>query len=130
MHNARQAEDILGWLILIFGKSIKSFNVLGKAGGLAGCRGDVLMPTHFLLQIHDELRSIVNSGLDPNEIAKLCGRTVHVGTVLTIEGTLLQDRTLLHYYSKFWRVVGLEMEGSYYVKSIERSIMGGKCFLI
>jgi hypothetical protein len=49
------------------------------------------MPTHFLLQKHDELRTVSNSGLDANQIAKLCGRDVHVGPVLTIEGTLLQD---------------------------------------
>lgn len=31
-----------------------------------GSRGDVLMPTHVLLQVHDELRTIVNAGKQPN----------------------------------------------------------------
>jgi len=120
-----QAEDILGCLILVFGHSIKSLNVLGKAGGLVGKRGDILMPTHLVLQVHDEIRTLTNSGLDPDLIAKDSQRPVHVGPVLTIEGTLLQDRTLLTYYKLFYRCVGLEMEGSYYLRSIERGIVGG-----
>ena len=34
--------------------------------------------------------------------------------MVTVEGTLLQNRTMLSYYQKIWQVIGIEMEGSYY----------------
>jgi len=72
--------------------------VVGKAGGLIGKRGDILLPSHVLLQSQDDLRPIAQTGISPEKIAKICSREVHVGTVLTIEGTLLQDRVLLNFY--------------------------------
>jgi len=72
--------------------------VVGKAGGLIGKRGDILLPSHVLLQSQDDLRPIAQTGISPENIAKICSREVHVGTVLTIEGTLLQDRVLLNFY--------------------------------
>ncbi|KXS21030.1 hypothetical protein M427DRAFT_350598 [Gonapodya prolifera JEL478] len=121
----RQAEEIIHCLILLFRTSIRSVNVLGKAGGLLGQRGDILIPTHVLLQTQDILTPITNTGLDPAKIAKMSGRTVHIGPVLTIEGTLLQNRALLHYYRRFYHAVGLEMEGSYFARRIVTAIQMG-----
>ncbi|ORX60858.1 hypothetical protein BCR36DRAFT_578930 [Piromyces finnis] len=120
-----QAEEIVHCLTLLFRKSIRSLNVVGKAGGLIGKRGDILLPSHVLLQSQDDLRPIAQTGISPEKIAKICSREVHVGTVLTIEGTLLQDRVLLNFYRKFSHCIGLEMEGSYFVRQIEQSIMRG-----
>ena len=116
-----QAEDVLASLILLFRGGIRSISVMGKAG-LTGRRGDILMPTHFLLQCTDELRSVENRGLVPEAISKMSGRTVHSGPLLTIEGTLLQNRRLLKYYHRLWRCVGLEMEGSHYARQVERGV--------
>jgi nucleoside phosphorylase len=69
------------------------------------------MPTHFLTQSEEQLRTVPNAGLDAAEIAIASGRDVHVGPVLTVDGTLMQNKALLHYYRKVWRAVGLEMEG-------------------
>lgn len=120
-----QAEEIVHCLTLLFRKSIRSLNVVGKAGGLIGKRGDILFPTHVLLQSQDDLRPIAQTGISAEQIAKICDREVHVGTVLTIEGTLLQDRVLLNFYRKFSHCIGIEMEGSFYVRQIEQSIMRG-----
>ncbi|KAL6613049.1 hypothetical protein U3516DRAFT_592157 [Neocallimastix sp. 'constans'] len=120
-----QAEEIVHCLTLLYSKSIRSLNVVGKAGGLIGKRGDILLPSHVLLQSQDDLRPIAQTGISPENIAKICSREVHVGTVLTIEGTLLQDRVLLNFYRKFSHCIGIEMEGSYFVRQIEQSIMRG-----
>jgi len=120
-----QAEEIVHCLTLLFRSSIRSLNVVGKAGGLVGKRGDILLPSHVLLQSQDDLRPIAQTGISPEKIAKICSREVHIGTVLTIEGTLLQDRVLLNFYRKFSHCIGLEMEGSYFVRQIEQSIMRG-----
>jgi len=120
-----QAEEIVHCLTLLYRSSIRSLNVVGKAGGLIGKRGDILFPSHVLLQSQDDLRPIAQTGISPEKIAKICSREVHVGTVLTIEGTLLQDRVLLNFYRKFSHCIGIEMEGSYFVRQIEQSIMRG-----
>jgi len=120
-----QAEEIVHCLTLLYRNSIRSLNVVGKAGGLIGKRGDILLPSHVLLQSQDDLRPIAQSGISPEKIAQICSREVHVGTVLTIEGTLLQDRVLLNFYRKFSHCIGIEMEGSYFVRQIEKSIMKG-----
>jgi hypothetical protein len=46
----KQAEDIIGALILIFGKNIRSVNVLGKAGAFQGKRGDLILATSLVSQ--------------------------------------------------------------------------------
>eukprot|EP00164_Ancoracysta_twista_P010826 GFYU01016471.1.p1 GENE.GFYU01016471.1~~GFYU01016471.1.p1 ORF type:complete len:116 (-),score=5.03 GFYU01016471.1:20-367(-) len=43
---------------------------------------------------------------------------VHIGSVLTVTGTLTQDRPLLNFYKKLKHCIGLEMEGSYYLQRI------------
>jgi len=121
----QQAEEIVHCLTLLYRTSIRSLNVVGKAGGLIGKRGDILLPSHVLLQSQDDLRPIAQTGISPEKIAKICSREVHIGTVLTIEGTLLQDRVLLNFYRKFSHCIGIEMEGSYFVRQIEQSIMRG-----
>lgn len=120
-----QAEDILGCLILLFGQSIRSISILGKAGALCGERGDILLPSYVLNQAGDNIFPVGNQDMDPELIAKLSGVAVHAGPVLTVGGTLLQNKILLHYYRKLWRCVGLEMEGSFYAKQIERSRLLG-----
>ena len=38
--------------------------------------------------------------------------------MLTVAGTLLQNRIMLNFYRRIWRCVGLEMEGTYYLRQI------------
>jgi hypothetical protein len=121
----QQAEEILATLLFLFGRAVRSVSVVGKAGGLAGRRGDILLPSATLLQTNDELYPIGND-LDAITVESLVpGRTVHRGPVLTVPGTLLQDRTLLHFYRSIWKCVGLEMEGSYFARQLHTAAQTG-----
>lgn len=117
----RQAGDVLCCLILLFGHAIRSVNVLGKAGGLQGKRGDIILATHLILQEDDSVTEIRNEGLSVQSLRALAGgRDVWPGGVLTVPGTLLQDRNLLHFYQRLWSCVSLEMEGSYYAGQVNK----------
>ena len=122
----QQAEEILATLLYRFGRRVASVNVLGKAGGLVGKRGDVLLPRTLLLQTNDELYRLVNPDLPAAALRELAPEVpVHEGPVLTVAGTLLQDRVLLHYYRRFWRCVGLEMEGSFFARELDSAVATG-----
>lgn len=122
----QQAEEILSNLLFVFSRSVRSVSVLGKAGGLVGHRGELLLPRATLLQNHDELYPLPNADLSEAALRKLAGgRAVHCGPVLTVTGTLLQNRPLLHFYRRIWKCVGLEMEGSFFARKLISAIETG-----
>ena len=122
----QQAEQLLASLFSLFGRRVASVSVMGKAGGLEGERGDLLLPRATLLQTNDELYPLPGCDLSAETLRRLSdGREVHEGPVLTVAGTLLQDRTLLNFYRRIWRCVGLEMEGSFFARQLQSSIMTG-----
>jgi len=122
----QQAEEILANLLYVFGRSVRSVSVLGKAGGLQGQRGDLMLPRATLLQTNDELYPLPNADLSAEALQSLStDRAVHTGPVLTVAGTLLQDRSLLHFYRRIWRCVGLEMEGSFFARRLISAIETG-----
>ncbi|MFO0660061.1 MAG: cyclic nucleotide-binding domain-containing protein [Polyangiaceae bacterium] len=113
----QQAGEILGALLTLFGRNLASVNVLGKAGALQGKRGDLLVPTAFLEQSRDLLDPMPPLAVDLERlITRVKGRGVHVGPMLTVAGTLLQNRMMLQFYKQIWRCVGLEMEGAFYFR--------------
>lgn len=125
-----QADGITRALILTFAHRIQSLNVVGKAGGLIGRRGDIQLPTELIFSkavlgedTTDEFRSSGNEDLTQARLQELIGdgRSVHVGPVITIPGTLLQNATLLRYYQQVFGCIGLEMEGSYFARQFEES---------
>jgi len=122
-----QAEHIIHQLILLFGRNIKSVNFLGKAGSLVGKRGDILIPNAFIEQAQDQYMPVRLPA--PEEIAalgRLLGdRGIHEGAMLTVKGTLLQNRLMLNFYRNLWAVKGIEMEGVYYHRQVMESIQTG-----
>ncbi len=120
----QQAEEIIGTLVSLFGRRIRSVNVLGKAGALVGRRGDVLVPTRFIEQSNDGLHPLEH--LAANETERLRKRLgpigLHIGPMLTVTGTLLQNRMMLNFYKHLWGCVGLEMEGSFYHRKLFESV--------
>lgn len=122
-----QAEHIIANLVSLFGRNLKSVNVLGKAGGLTGQRGDVLVATGFVEQRHDRFHTIPGEpSIDVERLrSQLPNRGVHVGNVLTVTGTLLQNRTMLHFNRHIWRCIGLEMEGTFYLRHVVQSMHRG-----
>ncbi len=122
----QQAGEIITNLIQLFGPNLASVNVLGKAGGLQGDRGDVLLPTAFLQQEDDLFQPLRGNSAQHQALeALLPDRGIHVGPVLTVAGTLLQNPTMLHFYRRVWRSVGLEMEGSYYHRPLQDALALG-----
>lgn len=57
-----QAEEIMRSLLLLFGRNVRSINVLGKAGSLVGTRGDILLPTAFVEQANDAFQPLPGEG--------------------------------------------------------------------
>jgi hypothetical protein len=115
-----QAEEIMRSLLLLFGRNVRSINVLGKAGALSGSRGDVLAPTAFIEQANDAFQPLPSER--PEALARLQaalpGRGVVAGPLLTVGGTLLQNRAMLNFYRRIWGCVGLEMEGIWYLRAV------------
>jgi len=122
-----QAEHIIANLSSLFGRNLASVNVLGKAGGLVGERGDLLVGTGFVEQMHDQYHPVPRGGdVDIARLARLIpDRGIHVGNLLTVTGTLLQNRKMLHFNKHIWGCVGLEMEGCYYLRHVMESMNRG-----
>lgn len=124
-----QAEQVMRVLLMLFGSNVASVNFLGKAGALLGRRGDILVPTAFIEQHSDlfqplpERASRCSDGSPAAEalVRRLPGADVHQGPMLTVDGTLLQNRAMLHFYRRIWGVVGMEMEGTHYYREILES---------
>jgi len=112
-----QAQEILRGFLPGFHSFFKGFHVIGKAGSLVGQRGDILVPTSFINQRDDRLFNLPKPYPFPNT---LHGRAVHKGVLLTVEGTLMQNRPMLHFYHNVHQVIGLEMEGYYFAREIEQ----------
>lgn len=118
----QQADEIIGTLLGLFARNLASVNVLGKAGALQGARGDLLVPTAFVEQSRDLLDPLPPSSVDPARLAaRVPGRAVHAGPMLTVPGTLLQNRVMLQFYRRLFRCVGLEMEGAFYHRRVVES---------
>ena len=122
----QQAEEILSNLLYVFGRAVCSVSVLGKAGGMVGHRGELLLPRSTLLQTNDELYPLPNADLSADMLRELAGdRAVHCGPVLTVAGTLLQNQQLLRFYQRIWKCIGLEMEGSFFARKLISAIETG-----
>ncbi len=115
-----QAEEIMRSLLLLFGSNVRSINILGKAGALMGARGDILAPTAFIEQANDAFQPLPGESAEAlaRLEAALPGRRVITGPLLTVGGTLLQNRAMLQFYSRIWGCVGLEMEGIWYLRAV------------
>ena len=123
----QQAEHILLNLFLLFGSKVRSVSLLGKAGALVGNRGDILVPSGFLEQSGDSYYAMPGrfreSILETVKALqqRLPEGQVHTGPMLTVDGTLLQNRVMLRYYRYIWRCVGMEMEGAYYFRQFQEA---------
>lgn len=119
----QQAEEIIGNLLMLFGDNLSSVNILGKAGALTGKRGELLVPTAFIEQSNDLLHQLPDRGwLNMERLQRRVPHlSVHHGPMLTVAGTLLQNRRMLHFYRSLWGCVGLEMEGAFYFRKLRES---------
>ena len=98
--------------------NLASISIMGKAGTLVGNRGDLMLPTaHIFEGTADNYpfkNDLTQEDFQDVEIP------VHVGALLTVLGTSLQNADVLEYFkSSSWNVVGLEMEGAHLQKAIQ-----------
>lgn len=102
--------------------NVKSVSVMGKAGILAGSKGDIMLATaHVIEGTSDNYRC----GNDLTEADFEPGTSVHTGPMITVLGTSLQNRDLLNRFQESWGTIGLEMEGGHYQKAISAAIIKG-----
>ena len=115
-----QAREIIRTLLALFARNLASINVLGKAGALQGSRGDILLPTAFIEQTTDRFETLPDpASLNVERLQqRVADRAIHAGPLLTVAGTLFQNRLMLHFYRRIWECIGLEMEGSFYCRQI------------
>ncbi|TVR67673.1 MAG: hypothetical protein EA427_12955 [Spirochaetaceae bacterium] len=107
-------------LLMLFGENVRSVNLLGKAGALVGQRGDILIPTAFIEQQNDQFHPLpATHGEEGRALEE--SYNVHRGPMLTVEGTLLQNRRMLSFYREIWNVIAMEMEGAHYFRQILES---------
>jgi len=115
-----QSSDIIRSMMNMFGRKIRSISIIGKAGGLVGNKGDILLAD----RIHsDDSSEIVNNNLGSLNLKVLqeaVKRPLYVGPMLTVAGTILQNSVLLNFYKKLCHCVGLEMEGLHFAKEIKK----------
>ena len=117
----KQGYDIIKCFNLLFENCIDSFSFIGKAGGLQGKRQDVLLSTKFHDMSTKGMTLVNPSGIDLSFFENL-GISVHKGPMLTVAGTILQNKKLLTYYKHIEGCVGLEMEGCYFAQAIQQGI--------
>ncbi|GAB2762587.1 DUF6909 family protein [Salinimicrobium soli] len=98
--------------------NVASISIMGKAGILAGGKGDIMIPDAHLFE------GTADNYPFTNELTKedLEGHGIPVcdGAMITVLGTSLQNKDILKFFHEStWNVVGLEMEGAHYQKAIQ-----------
>ncbi|MFM1879665.1 MAG: hypothetical protein RLZZ241_2531, partial [Bacteroidota bacterium] len=97
---------------------VASISIMGKAGILAGDKGDLMIPTAHIFEGTADNYPFYNalSGAD----FEGNGLRVYEGTMVTVLGTSLQNKDILEFFQKStWQAIGLEMEGVHYQKAIQ-----------
>ena len=91
---------------------------MGKAGILKGGKGDLMVPTAHVFEGTADNYPIDND----LTLEDFAGQGLHVfaGPMITVLGTSLQNKDILHYFlESSWKAIGLEMEGAHYQKAIQ-----------
>ncbi len=98
--------------------NIASINIMGKAGILAGKKGDIMIPNAHVFEGTADNYPFENSfDVTPLDGS---GLGIYYGPMITVLGTSLQNRDVLRYFLKSsWKASGLEMEGAHYQKAIQ-----------
>ena len=99
--------------------NVHSISIMGKAGILQGKKGDIMLPTAHVFEGTADNYPIENDFLEDEQLWQQ-GIPVCAGPMITVLGTSLQNKDVLHYFMKSsWRAIGLEMEGAHYQKAIQ-----------
>ncbi len=102
--------------------NIKSISIMGKAGILAGDKGDIMLSSAYVCEGTSD-NYIVENDLKPEDFDD--DINVFTGTMATVLGTSLQNRDILEMFQNDWNAIGLEMEGGHYQKAVNAAIIKG-----
>lgn len=101
-----------------FKMNVKSVSIMGKAGILNGKKGDIMVPNAHVFEGTADNYPF-NNQLDISDF-KGNRLGVYEGLMVTVLGTSLQNKELLHFFrDTSWNGIGLEMEGAHYQKAIQ-----------
>ncbi|CCW64073.1 unnamed protein product [Phytomonas sp. EM1] len=125
-----QVEAILRSLLLSFGSRIRSVNLFGKAAGLQGNHGDVVLPSKLLFSkrsfgedSYDEARNCNQTSLSVEDLEpffeKSSPTAFHRGVCVTLPGFVLQSLPALTFYHVVHGATALEMQSSYVARQLE-----------
>lgn len=100
-----------------------SISIMGKAGTLAGDKGDIMLATSHVFEGVPH-NYIVNNDLNVSDFDHKTN--FHTGPIVTVLGTSLQNRHVLEKFLRSsWKAIGLEMEGGHYQRAIDAAIIRG-----
>lgn len=102
--------------------NIRSISIMGKAGILEGDKGDIMIATAHVFEGTSD-NYIFENDLKKTDFDKSVD--VYTGPMVTVLGTSLQNRDVLHKFQSDWKTVGLEMEGGHYQRAISAAIIKG-----
>ena len=117
-----QAFDLMSNLLRSFskdGKSVtfnfESISIVGKAGILAGEKGDIMLATSHVFEGTTD-NYLFDNDLKEKDFSSTV--KVYSGPMITVLGTSLQNRDMLRKFQSDWKTVGLEMEGGHYQRAV------------
>ena len=125
-----EGYELTRHLLNLFGERIDSINVVGKAGGLTGARGDIVLATNFVdvnFESGENSTLSLPTGYDLAlfHAHKSIGNhsaNIHLGCVACVKGVLIQNASLLDSLKQDG-VVAVEMEGFHIARAaIERQV--------
>ena len=103
--------------------NVQSISIMGKAGILPGKKGDIMLTTAHVLEGTPHNYTVEND-LSIEDFQD--DVDVFVGPIITVLGTSLQNRDVLHKFQvTSWNAVGLEMEGGHYQRAINAAMIRG-----
>ncbi len=120
-----QSSLIIKPILMLFGSKARSMNIIGKAGGLTGNRTDILISSNIFYDKTNELININYGDIDIHQLEKETKSNVHLGPMLNVAGTILQNNDLLLFYKYVQGCIGLEMEGYFFAREIESCMKHG-----
>ena len=120
-----QSSFIIKPILMLFGSKARSMNIVGKAGGLTGNRTDILVSSNIFYDKTNELININYGNLDIPKLEKDTKSKVHLGAMLNVAGTIIQNNDLLNFYKHVQGCIGVEMEGYFFAREIENCIKHG-----
>lgn len=106
---------------------VRSFSIMGKAGSLVGPRGSLMLPNYLIREGTRDVYDIPNgNALESEDFRGLqVGEVFSGGPMLTVLGTILQNDHLLESYRDDWKALGLEMEGTPYIRAVHQALKLG-----